>query len=175
MSETGNFCSIYGVIQTMRIRPKSKCFRKSAMLSLSFLLAACVNDTGTSALTNTSIQTKLDTHEQRHVASKCNSADRLKSSNLASEALNAKYTTLGSAETALAPQQKSEIESKLQAKGTQLGALDQDLNTQCVSWSKCEYLASTDKRSCSSQKHKYLDADKQMVKFYKQVTAIKVN
>ena len=164
----------------MRICLKSKCLRTSviilpAIISMSLFLTACVNDTGTSALTNTSIQTKLDTHEQRHVASKCNSADRLKNSNLASEALNAKYTTLGSTETALAPQQKSEVESKLQAQGTQLQALDRELNSQCVSWAQCEYQASTDKRSCASQKHKYQDADKRMVKFHKQVSAIKVN
>ncbi len=146
-----------------------------ALLALTSLLAACVNESGTSALTSSEIQVKIDSHEQRHVASKCNSSDRLSNSVLASETLNGKYTLYSENEAQLSPERKSEITAALQSQGSQLAALDSDLNAQCVTWAKCEYQATSTKQNCEVVKHKYRDADKRMLKFIKQTSAIRVN
>ena len=144
-------------------------------LASTMILAGCVNDNSTSALTNTEIKAKQSTHEQRHVASKCNSGDRLGSSNVASQAINNKFTEYSQNEASLSPERKSAIVASLQSQGAQLEALDQNLNAQCIAWSTCEFQAFTTKQGCRNEKFKFIDAEKQMKKFVSQIAAIKTN
>ncbi len=152
----------------------------SGMKSIVFVagalaLSGCVADNSTSALTNTEIQEKLSSHEQRHVASKCNSANRLSSSNSASSALNDKLTLLEEASATMDAAKKQALSTKLQSYGGQLQPLDQNLNNQCVTYSACEYQAASTKQSCSAQKHKFQDAEKQMVTLTRQISQVSVN
>ena len=136
-------------------------------------LSGCVKDTGTSALNNSEIQAKQLSHQERHVASKCNSANRLSSSNRASETLNNKLTIYGQNEANLDAAAKNNIIASLQAKGTELTTLDQLLKAECQSYSACEFQASTTKQSCTTQKAKFREADKKMLKFGKSLESLK--
>lgn len=158
--------------------PRQRCdaiYGKLCVIICAFVLAGCVNDGGTGALTSTQIQSANLNDEQTHIAKQCNSANRLKSSNMASAALNNKYTAYSNIETSLAPERKSEIVSELQSQGASLGTLDSNLNTLCNTWSKCEYLALTVQQNCAGSKHKFLAAEKQMVNFATRVNKIKIN
>lgn len=64
-------------------------------------ISGCVNKSGTGALTSTELELKQTSHEERYVAGKCNSANRLSSSNQASEILNSKLTLYGENEAKL--------------------------------------------------------------------------
>ncbi len=138
------------------------------------LLAGCVNDSSNLGLTNTEIEDKQASHEQKFVAAKCNSANRLKPSNLASEMLNRKFMAYSEIEAKLTPENKEKILGNLQLQASKLQELDQQLNSQCVAYSTCEYQSGSTKQDCSSQKHKFLDAEKQVVKFTKDVEKIKL-
>ena len=143
--------------------------------ALVLVLSSCVNENQTGALTSTEIQGKLSSHEQRHVASKCNSANRLQFSNGASEVLNEKFSTFEAASAGMNAARKEAVSAKLQSYATQLQSLDQELNAQCVSFSACEYQASTTKQSCSTQEHKFLDVRKQVMSLTNQISKIQIN
>ncbi len=138
-------------------------------------ISGCVNESGTGALTSTEIEAKQTTHEERYVAGKCNSANRLSSSNHASEILNSKVTLYSENEAKLDAASKDKIIADLQAQGTKLTELDQQLKLHCNSYSACEFQASTTKQDCSINKSKFRDADKQMLKFAKSLEKVRVN
>lgn len=141
----------------------------------SLLLAGCVSDTSTSALTSSDIQAKETSHEQKFVSTKCNANGRLITSTRASEALTAKIAAYNQVEATLAPDRQQQILGQLQSQGIQLQTLDTNLNAQCVSYSTCEFQASTNKQSCTRQKRSFLDAEKQMAKHAKTISKIAVN
>lgn len=163
---------------TLKYLPRQQCgtiYGKLCVTICVFVLAGCVNDSSTGALTSTQIQSANLSAEQTHIANQCNSASRLKSSNLASAALNNKFTAYSKIETSLAPERKSEIVTELQSQGASLETLDSNLNNLCNAWSKCEYLALTVQQNCAGSKHKFLAAEKQMVNFATRVNKIKIN
>ncbi len=138
-------------------------------------ISGCVSESGTGALTSTEIEAKQTSHEERYVAGKCNSANRLSSSNRASEILNSKLTLYSENEAKLDAASRDKIVANLQAQGTKLTELDQQLKSQCNSYSTCEFQASTTKQDCSIKKSKFREVDKQMLKFAKSLEKIKIN
>lgn len=138
------------------------------------LLAGCVNDSGTGALTSTEIQAKQTSHEERYVAGKCNSANRLSSSNTASEALTSLLTAYSQAEAGMDPAKKADITATLEGHGQALESHDQNLKSQCISYSICEYQAGTTKQNCSTDKHKFIESERQMLKLAKQIAKTQI-
>ncbi len=149
--------------------------RRLGTLGVVFVLTGCVSDTSTSALTSSDIQAKETSHQQRFVSTKCNSNARLSASNRASEALNAKFAAYNQVEASLAPDRKQQLLGQLESQGTQLQTLDANLNSQCISYSACEFQASTNKQSCSRQKRSFLDAEKHMAKLTKTIERLAIN
>ncbi|MCF6321393.1 MAG: hypothetical protein L3J32_06445 [Rhizobiaceae bacterium] len=160
----------------------SKRFRKLlnpkfAGVLFMLVLAGCVNSNNdaTTALTSTQIESKQLTHEEKYVAGKCNSANRLQASNVASSALIAKYTAFSQNEAGMDAAKKETINSDLQDHSTNLQILDEDLTRQCQAYSACEFQASTNKQSCSIQKAKFAEAEKSIASYTKRVERLKVN
>ncbi len=164
-------------IQYAEITRHLKIFSRAASWTIiaAITISGCVNETSTGALTSTDIEAKQTSHEERYVAGKCNSASRLSSSNHASEILNSKLTLYSENEAKLDAATRDKIIANLQAQGTKLTELDQQLKSQCTSYSTCEFQASTTKQDCSIHKSKFRNADKQMLVFGKSLEKIKIN
>lgn len=148
-------------------------FRLSWIIVAAVSLSACVKEPGTSALSNSDIKAKQSSHEERYVAGKCTSANRLSSSNRASETLNGKLITYSENEAKLDDATKGNIAASLQAKGKELTELDHLLKVECKTYSTCEFQASTTKQDCSTQKAKFMKADRNMLKFGKSLAKLK--
>jgi hypothetical protein len=185
-AEMPNICGNGAVIGAMKKYRhtdyflKLKCSRnivKSAgwLIIAPVLFAGCVNTLGTSSPKTSELESKKASHEERYVAGKCNSAERLKNSNLASQALTTKYTAYNVNENKLDVAKKEKINTDLQTQGAKLQELDLELKTQCTAYTACEFQASTTKQDCSVQKSKFLDADKKLVKLTKNVNKIRIN
>ena len=148
-------------------------FRYSWIVIAAMSFSGCVKEPGTNTLTNAEIQAKQVSHEERYVAGKCTSANRLTSSNQASEALNRKLTAFSENQTSLDAATKANITASLQAKGKELTELDHLLKVECKTYSACEFQASTNKQSCSTQKAKFMKVNRDMLKFGKSLEKLK--
>jgi len=150
---------------------------KTIGLAFLLFLASCVNtnNNATTALTSTEIESRQLSHEEKFVAGKCNSSNRLQASNIASTALITKYTAFSQNEAGMDAAKKEKINSDLQDHSTNLQILDEDLTRQCRAFSACEFQASTNKQSCSIQKAKFADAEKKIANYTKRVERLKVN
>ncbi|MCP4182609.1 MAG: hypothetical protein GY761_04735 [Hyphomicrobiales bacterium] len=150
-------------------------FRLSWIIIAAVSLSGCIRETGTSGLSNSEIKAKQVSHEQQFVAKKCTSANRLTSSNRASETLNGKLISYGENEAKLDAATKSKITASLQAKGKELTELDHLLKVECKTYSTCEFQASTTKQDCSIQKAKFMKADRNMLEFGKSLAKLKTS
>lgn len=142
-------------------------------LVASIYLTGCVNEPKTSALKSAEITQKQTTHEERYVAKKCVSADRLRSSNTAGNALNSKLTELSSAQ-GLSEQARTTHTQALTTHAQTLQTLDENLKAQCISYSICEFQAGQTKQDCSTPKHKFLDAEKALTKLASTISSMKI-
>lgn len=137
------------------------------------LLAGCVNQQTTTAALTPEIQPpKEQSHEQAHVAKRCNSGERLHTANVASAALNAKFTEY--AEAGLAADRRDALSNELKARAQTLQSLDQALKLECQTYSVCEYHSGLDERDCTSPKGKFREAEKAMTQFADAVGKIKI-
>ncbi len=139
------------------------------------LSAGCVNQQTTTAALTPEIQPpKQQSHEQTHVAKRCNSGERLHTANVASAALNAKFTEYSEAEASLSADRRDAISNELKTRAQTLQSLDQTLKLECQTYSACEYHAGLDERDCASPKGKFREAEKAMTQFADAIGKIRI-
>lgn len=163
---------INNIIQHINAREYPK-LRLSWIIIAAVTMSGCVSETGTSKLSNSDIKAKQLAHEDKYVAGKCTSANRLASSNRVSETLNGKLINYSENEAKLDTATKGNIAASLQAKVKELTELDHLLKVECKTYSTCEFQASTTKQDCSTHKAKFMKADRDMLKFGKSLAKLK--
>lgn len=139
---------------------------------VALISAACVNDATTDTLKPTVAESAQTSQKERYVASKCVSSDRLKSSNIASEALNGKFIAFSQKQDTLAKAKQEQIVEQLQGEGAALESLDSRLKAECGHFSACEYQASIDKRGCAVERAKFDEVVGEIGAFTKKINAI---
>ena len=145
-----------------------------AIALVAIVLGGCVNSLNNVKTEEVKNEPKPISAEQRYVGGECNSAKRLKGLNLASEALNIKYSTYVEKKGSMDTATQGKLLELLQERGNQLQAFDQELKPLCQAYAACEYQAITTKQGCSTFKIKFLETNKKIDKFTKQVKKIKI-